>query len=64
MSNVEAETQRRQLQVLRSKGFRRDFAECLAARASKDRLIHSDDLKRKYRRRGWKTRTSTPSAQG
>lgn len=54
MTNVEAETQRRQLQVLRSKGLRRDFAECLAARASKNRLIHTDDLKRKYRRRGWK----------
>ena len=55
MSNVEAETQRRQTEVLRSKGFRRDFARCLAARASKDRLIHTDNLKRKYRRRGWKS---------
>ncbi len=55
MTNVEAETQRRQLQVLRSKGFRRDFAECLVAQASKDRRVHSDDLTRKYRRRGWKS---------
>ena len=59
MTNIEAETRRRQAQVLQSDGFRRDFAECLAARASKDRLIHSDDLKRKYRRQGWKARGQT-----
>jgi len=54
MSNVEAETQRRQAQVLQSNGFTKAFAECLAAKARGDKLTHERDLKRKYRRRGWK----------
>jgi len=54
MTNVEAEAERRQVEVLRSQGFKRLFAEALAAQESKDRLARARDLKRKYKRRGWK----------
>ena len=54
MTNVEAETRRRQTQVLQSEGFSEAFAKCLAEIASKARLTRSRDLKRKYKRKGWK----------